>query len=69
MDQKKYLNDAKKQLNMTWDELAAKTKIHPRALKTYRMPTTSKDYRTMPVLAKDAVDNLLKEQVSKNEKP
>ncbi|HGS5694452.1 TPA: hypothetical protein ACMDWD_003397 [Vibrio cholerae] len=62
MDQKKYLNDAKNQLNMTWDELASKTKIHPRALKTYRMPTTSKDYRTMPALAKAAIDNLLKER-------
>ncbi|MDE1315510.1 hypothetical protein MEG05_15740 [Vibrio aestuarianus] len=63
MDQKKYLNDAKNQLNMTWDELAEKTKIHPRALKTYRMPKTSKDYRTMPTLAKAAIDNLLKERI------
>lgn len=60
MTQKDYLNTAKKKLSMTWDELAETSGIHPRALKTYRMPDTSKNYRTMPALAKEAIERLLK---------
>ncbi|TBM41326.1 hypothetical protein [Vibrio cholerae] len=61
MTQKDYLNAAKKKLGITWDELAKKSNIHPRALKTYRMPYESKDYRAMPPLAKDAIERLLNE--------
>lgn len=61
MTQKEYLNDAKEKLGVTWDELALRSNIKPRALKTYRMPETSKDYRTMPHLAKDAIERLLNE--------
>lgn len=59
MTQKDDLNAAKKKLGMTWDELAEKSNIHPRALKTYRMPEESKNYRSMPPLAKDAIERLL----------
>ena len=58
MDQKTYLNNVKKALGMTWDELASASNISPRALKTYRMPTESKDYRTMPPLAYDAIERV-----------
>ena len=60
MNQKEYLNKVKSALGLTWDQLAEKANINPRALKTYRMPDTSKDYRTMPPLAKDAIQRLLK---------
>ena len=43
--QEDYLKTAKRELGLTWDELAAQAGIHPRALKTYRMPVTSKDHR------------------------
>jgi len=59
MTQKEYLNSVKAKLGVTWDELADRTNINPRALKTYRMPETSKDYRKIPTLAKDAIDRLL----------
>lgn len=44
---------------MTWDELATASGINPRALKTYRMPDTSKDFRPLPDLARAAVARLL----------
>lgn len=61
MDQKLFLNNAKSQLGLTWDALAAKANIKPRALKTYRMPPDSGDRRPMPPLAKDAINRLLAE--------
>lgn len=60
MTQKEYLNGAKAKLGLTWDELAKQANIKPRALKTYRMPETSSDYRGMPAKAKDAIEALLK---------
>lgn len=58
-NQLEFLHAAKNVLNVTWDELAEKAGINPRALKTYRMPSTSKDHRTMPSLAKVAVQRLV----------
>jgi len=58
VDQKEYLNETKKLLGVTWDEMALMANINPRALKTYRMPSSSKDYRTMPPLATDAIERL-----------
>lgn len=58
MTQKEYLNKVKARLGVTWDELAKQSKINPRALKTYRMPENSKDYRRMPDLAKDAIERI-----------
>lgn len=49
--QQEYLRALKVQLKVTWDELAARAGITPRAMKTYRMPVSSKDFREMPHLA------------------
>ncbi|HDR9034256.1 TPA: hypothetical protein QDB07_001725 [Burkholderia vietnamiensis] len=58
-DQQSFLKAAKEQLGLTWDELAQASGINARALKTYRMPETSKDYRPLPDLARAAVARLL----------
>ncbi|MGF6440271.1 hypothetical protein QF002_001080 [Paraburkholderia youngii] len=57
--QQDFLKAAKDQLGVTWDELAKASGINPRALKTYRMPDTSKDFRPLPELARAAVSRLL----------
>jgi hypothetical protein len=57
--QQEFLKSAKDALGVTWDELAESSGINPRALKTYRMPDTSKDYRPLPALARAAVDRLV----------
>ena len=57
--QQEFLKSAKDALGVTWDELAESSGINPRALKTYRMPDTSKDYRPLPALARAAVDRLM----------
>jgi hypothetical protein len=59
--QQEFLKDAKAQLGVTWDELAVASGINPRALKTYRMPDESKDYRTLPDLARAAIVRLLED--------
>jgi len=69
--QKNYLSDAKKALEarigerLTWDEFAVHAGIEPRALKTYRMPETSADYRVMPALAKQAIEALTSKPTSR----
>lgn len=67
--QKEYLLGIKSALEarigrLTWDELASNAKIEPRALKAYRMPESSADYRTMPALARQALEALLSQPVS-----
>jgi hypothetical protein len=57
--QQEFLKSAKDALGVTWDELAESAGINPRALKTYRMPDTSKDFRSLPALARAAVDRLV----------
>lgn len=57
--QQEYLKAAKATLGLEWDDLAKKAGIKPRALKTYRMPDSSKDHRGLPDLARDAIDRLL----------
>lgn len=63
--QQELLREAKKELGCTWDKLAEITGITPRALKTYRMPITSKDYRPISQLAENAVKLAIKS--SKNQ--
>lgn len=58
-DQQSFLKAAKEQLGLTWDELAQASGINARALKTYRMPETSKDHRPLPDLARAAIARLL----------
>lgn len=62
--QQAYLQEAKAKLaktqkSLTWDQFALLCGISPRAFKTYRMPEESKDYRTMPSLARNAVERVL----------
>lgn len=64
ISQRDYLQRAKRHLTslhpkLTWDRLAALAGIEPRALKTYRMPDASPDYRVMPKLVRAAIDDLL----------
>jgi hypothetical protein len=69
LNQKEYLARVKQTLELrvgriTWDELAVQAKIEPRALKAYRMPLTSADYRAMPALARQALESLLAQPVT-----
>lgn len=59
MTQQDYLKAAKAELGVEWDALAELAGIKPRALKTYRMPPDSGDYRNMPDLAKAAIERVL----------
>jgi len=59
LTQQEFLQVAKNALHMTWDELADSAGIAPRALKTYRMPPTSKDFRELNNLARNAIVRLL----------
>jgi len=65
LNQQDFLKAAKDQLGITWDELATASDINPRALKTYRMPETSKDFRPLPKLARAAIEQLLTEQTNR----
>lgn len=62
------LQAAKEELGVTWDELANLSDIAPRALKTYRMPPESKDHRTMPKLAFNAIAATVKKHKGKSVK-
>ncbi|WP_298150866.1 hypothetical protein [Flavobacterium sp.] len=59
--QQEFLQAAKDAFGCTWDKLAEISGIKPRALKTYRMPAGSKDFRTLNSLAKDAINRALKD--------
>lgn len=63
--QQEWLQAAKDELQaaypgMTWDQFADKVGIAPRAFKTYRMPESSEDYRTIDKFRRKAVEDLLK---------
>lgn len=67
--QKDYLQAAKTALGVkTWDDLAEKVGVAPRALKTYRMPEDSKDYRRMPGPVKKVFQMMLENNPKKNVK-
>jgi len=61
LNQQDFLKAAKEALDLKWDELAERSGISARALKTYRMPETSKDFRHLPGLARAAISRLLEE--------
>lgn len=63
--QQEFLHAVKNDLGVTWDELAELAGIKPRALKTYRMPTTSNDCRTMSDLARNALIRALDDHQKK----
>lgn len=66
--QQEFLQAAKAELCLTWDELAEQSGIAPRALKNYRMPDHSQNHRCMPSLARRAVQQLLEAHAKKNRK-
>lgn len=57
--QQEFLRSAKEVLAVSWDELARRAGIAPRALKTYRMPLTSQDFRPLPEVAQVAITLLV----------
>lgn len=64
-DQKDFLAQVKKALStggkrMTWDEMARLVGVEPRAMKTYRMPLESADFRAMPRPVRNAIEALLR---------
>jgi transcriptional regulator with XRE-family HTH domain len=61
-EQQAFLRQAKESLGLTWDDLARASGIAPRALKTYRMPVTSQDYRALPGLARAAIERLMSDR-------
>lgn len=66
IDQKAFLASAKRALSadgvkLTWDQFAARVGVEPRAMKTYRMPVGSRDFRTMPKLAIEKIESLVRE--------
>jgi len=67
--QKDYLQATKTALGAkTWDELAEMAGVAPRALKTYRMPGDSKDYRAMQGPVKKVFEMLLEKNQKKKTK-
>jgi len=66
--QQDFLRNAKDETGLDWDALAALAGIHPRAFKTYRMPDTSRDFRFMNGLAKNALSRALEDFRNKHNK-
>jgi hypothetical protein len=66
--QQEFLRSAKAALELTWDALAERAGIEPRALKNYRLPSGSNNHRNMPKLARRAVQQLLDTHAKKNRK-
>ena len=50
--------------DLTWDEVAGMAGIEPRALKTYRVPESSADYRAMPPVVEAAIKGLLERRAN-----
>ena len=63
-----YLQAVKRELALPWDEIARRSGIAPRALKTYRTPLSSKDHRAMPAPALIQLDRLLQSRLRKQRK-
>lgn len=66
--QLEFLHAVKTELGVTWDELATLADIAPRALKTYRLPPASSEYRGMPKLAYNAINGVLEKSRAKSKK-
>jgi hypothetical protein len=72
--QKSFLTAAKTALarkgeRLTWDQFAHRLGVEPRALKTYRVPPESSDYRTMPKLLVEKIEALLRDSESASAPP
>jgi hypothetical protein len=68
LDQLVFLKLIKSEMHVKWDELAKLANIHPRALKTYRMPLSSADHRKLPVESRVALFRVLTEFRAKKQK-
>ena len=67
--QKVWLAEAKKSISLhvaglTWDDFAKLAGIEPRAMKSYRMPESSSDYRKMPASVEAVISELVAKYVS-----
>ena len=67
LTQQELLLALKAALDATWDEVAAKTGIVPRTLKSYRLPEDSSGNRGMDKFVRGAVEKLFM-QAQKNAK-
>ena len=66
--QQDLLQDLKEALGGTWDDVAARTQIAARTLKSYRLPPSSKGYRGMDKFVRKAVEDVLSEAAKKGKK-
>lgn len=55
------LQELKDAMGGTWDEVAARTDIAARRLKSYRLPESSNGYRGMDKFVRKAVEDILAE--------
>jgi transcriptional regulator with XRE-family HTH domain len=58
--QQELLRAAKAAQGLTWDALAEAAGVSPRAMKNWRLPATSANHRSMPALARHALEKLLR---------
>jgi hypothetical protein len=68
LSQQELLLALKDALGTTWDDVAAKTGITPRALKSYRLPVSSKGARGMDKFVREAVEKTLSQTQKKMKK-
>lgn len=66
--QQDLLQDLKAALGGTWDDVAARTQIAARTLKSYRLPPASKGYRGMDKFVRKAVEDALLETKKRGRK-
>jgi len=52
--------------DVLWDEVAKRTKINPRTLKSYLLPTESNGHRGTDKFVRDAVERVLKKSQKKS---
>lgn len=57
--QRELLQALKDALGGTWDDVAERTQIAARTLKSYRLPSSSKGYRGMDKFVRKAVEDAL----------
>jgi hypothetical protein len=66
--QQELLQALKDALGGTWDDVAERTQIAARTLKSYRLPSSSKGYRGMDKFVRKAVEDALFAANQKSEK-
>lgn len=57
--QQELLQELKDAMAGTWDDVAVRTEIPARTLKSYRLPPSSKGYRGMDKFVRKAVEDVL----------